>query len=165
MDYSREARIRYREVQPARHLQIILWLGVITMGVGLYFTATEPEVPRFAPWVLLLGLIAMFASALVFGRFDILLDDRHLSFGFVWPRPVVDLQDIVSAGPERITLWRYGGIGIRIGARAVCYNTRFGEGVRIRVKGRRRDWVFSCSEPQRLISLLNDDIRKHGSDL
>ena len=100
---------------------------------------------------------------LIFRRLDITLDDENLSFGFWRFRPVVPVQGIVSAEPERITFRKYGGIGIRTCAGAVCYNTRFGDGVRIKVKGRKRDWVFSCNDVPRMVSLLNEEISKRGA--
>jgi hypothetical protein len=126
------------------------------------------EVQAQAWWIHLTFLVVvliMVLSWLIFRRLEIGLDDENLSFGFWRFRPVVPMQSIISCEPERITFRKYGGIGIRMGAGAVCYNTRFGDGVRIKVKGRKRDWVFSCDDVPRMIELLNEEIVKHSATL
>jgi hypothetical protein len=163
MDYSREARIRFREVQQmAWWVRLAFWAGIVATAVGLYAVVFIPGAPPDVKWTVLAVLVILVILWLVFRRLEIVLDDQNLSFGFWLFRPVVPLKSIVSCEPQKITLWKYGGIGIRVAARAVCYNTCFGDGVRIRVEGRRKDWVFSCDDAPRLIALLNEEIAKRG---
>ena len=160
MDYLREARIRYREVQSiGRMFQLILWgIPLLIVAVVAYTTRGEPGGTSDALTGLLPVVMILVPVWLIFRRLDITLDDENLAFGFWRFRPVVPLQSIVSAEPEKITFRKYGGIDIRWVAGAVCYTTRFGEGVRIKVEGRKRDWVFSCNDAPRLIGLLNEVI-------
>jgi len=164
MDYLREARIRFREVQPlAPWLQAVFLIGAIGMAAAVYPAMHDPKLVGPAKALPLVGPAALVVCWLWLRQMEIVLDDQNLSFGFWLFRPSVPLKNIVSCELEKITLWKYGGIGIRVAAGAVCYNTRFGDGVRIRVEGRRRDWVFSCDDTPRLLALLNEDIARRGT--
>lgn len=163
MDYSHEARIRFREAQEFVGWARLSMVGaVVSVGVGAFVVLYAPGTPESVKVFMLIALLMVVFAVLEFRRLEIVVDDENLRFGFRLVHPVVPLKSILSCEPEKITLWKYGGIGIRVAAGAVCYNTRFGDGVRIRVEGRRRDWVFSCDDSARLLALLNDSISKHG---
>lgn len=166
MDYSRQARLRYHEVQfMPRWADLLFGTAIVILASAGYLGREDLSREPGGYAGLLLAVTAVAAVWLIFRRLEIALDDENLSFGFWRFRPVVPLQDIASAQPEKITFLKYGGIGIRWGPGAVCYNTRFGEGVRIRVKGRKRDWVFSCDDAPRLLALLDDAISRRGHRL
>ena len=162
MDYAREARVRFREVQHMPGwLRLVMWGSAVAMAAGVYFAGLDPKTPDAAKVVLCVALAGVVVTCVALDRMEIVLDDQNLSFGFWVFRAVVPVDRIVSCEPEKITFWR-GGIGIHWTGRAVSYSARYGDGVRIRAKGRKKDWVFSCNDAPRLIALLKEEMAKHG---
>jgi hypothetical protein len=150
---------QYEETQ-----DMILWvravfiIAVVAIAVSCYYMFRDPTVPRVMPWGFVVLTALMFWSYWTFTRLTIRVGGGKLEFGFGPFRPKVNLEDIEWIAAEPITFRRYGGIGIRVGAGAVCYNTRFGNGVRIGVRGRRRDWAFTTKNPQEVARALGKDL-------
>jgi len=160
MEYLREARIRFREVQPmASWLQAMLIIAAVVMAAAIYPEMHDPKLVGPAKALPLLGPALLVVCWLWLRQMEIALDDQNLSFGFGIFHPVVPIENIISCQPENITMLRHG-IGIHYARGVVCYNARLGPGVRIRVKGRKRDYVFSCNDAPRLISLINEEISR-----
>jgi hypothetical protein len=50
---------------------------------------------------------------------------------------------------------KYWGIGVRLGMDGtICYNSRFGKGVRIKIRDKRKDYVLTSNNPQALCQAL-----------
>jgi len=161
VDYAREARVRFREVQHMPGwLRLVMWGSAVAMAAGVYFAGLDPKTPDAAKVALFVALAGVVFTCVALDRMEIVLDDQNLSFGFWLFRAVAPVNRIVSCEPEKITFWR-GGIGIHFTAGAVSYSARYGDGVRIRVEGRRKEWVFSCDDAPRLIALLKEEMGKH----
>jgi len=124
--------------------------------VGVWITPGAPWAVR----ILLLILTPVFTwMFFTFRTLTIEVTDGALRFGFGPFRRRLRLEDIAGCEREDITFRRYGGIGLRYGAGAVCYNTRFGRGLRLHVRGRRRDYVLSTDRPEELAGVLGHPLK------
>jgi len=106
--------------------------------------------------------VAMAWMAWLFRKLTITIGGGILGIDYGPAHPRIKLENIEWIAREPITLGRYGGIGIRMGAGAVCYNTRFGEGVRIHVRDRKQDVVFTTDNPDRVALALGQQLRTGG---
>ena len=131
---------------------VIAMIGII---LGLVLSPQDPKTPFWVmPFLVLVGfaLIFMFAN---FWRLEIKVQGRFLEFGFGIFKKKIPLSDIVSCEESEVSFGRYWGIGIRLGMDGtICYNTRFGKGVRIKIKDKRKDYVLTSDNPQALCQAL-----------
>lgn len=152
--------VEYRETQSAAWWVLgALAVGALGMSVAAVWLWLDPSAPTWMRVLFTVLAPAMIGAFLVFRRLDIVVADQRLSFGFGPFRPSVALDEIGGIAREPITLARYGGVGIRFGQGAVCYNTRFGEGLRIKVRGRSRDYVLTTDHPEELSAVLGHPLR------
>ncbi|HEX9912846.1 MAG TPA: hypothetical protein VGB01_06340 [candidate division Zixibacteria bacterium] len=135
-----------------KYLFLLIFGGII---LGVILSPQDPETPFWvAPFLILLGILFFFIF-INFRILEIKVQGRFLEFGFGIIKKKILRSDIVSCEKSSITFWRYGGIGIRLGMDGtVCYNTRFGKGVRIKVKNKKRDYVLTSDNPQALCQAL-----------
>src|SRR3990170_3910056 len=90
-----------------------------------------------------------------FRSLEIKVQGRFLEFGFGIFRKKIPLSDIVSCEESQVSFGRYWGIGIRVGTDGtICYNSRFGKGVRIKIKDKRKDYVLTSDNPQALCQAI-----------
>ncbi|MDP2960305.1 MAG: hypothetical protein Q8N71_02670, partial [candidate division Zixibacteria bacterium] len=106
------------------------------------------------PFLILMGFLFLFIY-INFRRLEIKVQGRFLEFGFGIFRKKIPLADIISCEESSVSFGKYWGIGIRLGSDGtICYNTRFGKGVRIKIKDKRRDYVLTSDNPQALCQAL-----------
>jgi hypothetical protein len=138
-----------------RYLFILIFAGII---LGIILSPQDPETPFWVTPFLILLVILFFFIFINFRILEIKVQGRFLEFRFGIIKKKILLSDIISCEESTITLWKYGGIGIRLGMDGtVCYNTRFGKGVRIKVKNKKRDYVLTSDNPQALCQALKED--------
>lgn len=135
-----------------RYLIILIFVGFI---LGLSLTFSDPQTPSWVkPFITLFVLFFLFIF-INFRQLQIKVEGRFLEFGFGIFRKKIPLSEIISCEESSITFKRYLGIGIRFGLDGtVCYNTRFGKGVRIKVSNKKRDYVLTSDNPQALCQAL-----------
>jgi hypothetical protein len=152
--------VDYRETQSALWWVLLaLIIGAVGMSAAAVWLWLDPTTPVWMRILFTVLAPGMIWALLVFRRLDILVADGQLTFGFGPFRPSVAVDEIEGVSREPITLTRYGGVGIRFGQGAVCYNTRFGEGLRIRVRGRSRDYVLTTDYPEELARALGQPLK------
>lgn len=136
----------------AKSVFILAMAGII---LGLVLSPRDPNTPFWVtPFLALIGIILVFMF-MNFRSLEIKIDGRFLEFGFGFFRKRIPLADIVSCEESPVSFTRYWGIGIRLGMDGtICYNSRFGKGVRIKVKDKRKDYVLTSNDPQALCQAL-----------
>jgi len=131
---------------------VVAMIGII---LGLILSPRDPKSPFWVtPFLVLAGLafIFMFSN---FRSLQIKVQGRLLEFGFGIFKKRIQISDILSCEETQVSFGRYWGIGIRLGMDGtICYNTRFGKGVRIKIKGKRKDYVLTSDNPQGLCQAL-----------
>ena len=146
----------YKETQDlvwwVKHLFLI---GIGGILLGLIFSPRDPETTFWiTPLLIFIGLLIIFMYV-NFHSLEIKVQGRFLEFGFGIFKKGFLLSEIASCEETRITFSRYGGIGIRWGSDGtVCYNTRFGKGVRIKIIGKKKEYVLTSNNPQALCKAL-----------
>jgi hypothetical protein len=154
-----EEMANYAEAQPAAWwVRLSLIIGALIMIAAALVLWAEPAAPLWMRVMFTVLAPVMVWLALAFKGLDIVVADGKLVFGWGPFRPSVALADIEEVSREPITFARYGGVGIRLGQGAVCYNARFGEGLRIKVAGRKRDYVFTTDHPEEVAAALGHPI-------
>ncbi|MDP3024857.1 MAG: hypothetical protein Q8O10_04920 [candidate division Zixibacteria bacterium] len=135
-----------------RYLIILVFVGFI---LGLSFTFSDPKTPSWvSPFITILVLFFLLIF-INFRTLEIKVDGRFLEFGFGIFRKKIALSDIIFCEESKVTFGKYGGIGIRWGfGGTICYNTRFGKGVRIKIKDKRKDYVLTSDNPQALCQAI-----------
>ncbi len=130
-------------------------LGMIGIVLGLILSPRDPKTPFWlTPFLILIGLALVFMFA-NFRSLEIKVQGRFLEFGFGIFRKKIPLSDIVSCEETQVSFVRCSGIGIRLGMDGtICYNSRFGKGVRIKIRNKRRDYVLTSDNPQALCRAL-----------
>ncbi len=118
----------------------VKYLFIIGIGgilLGLVLSPKDPETPLWlTPLLIVIGLLLIFMYV-NFRSLEIRVQGRFLEFGFGIFKKRFLLADIISCEKTEITFIKYSGIGIRRGLDGtICYNTRFGKGVRIKTKGK-----------------------------
>jgi hypothetical protein len=149
---------QYEETQDLTWwVRVSMLVAPLGTAVATYGMFKVPGAPPAMAWgfAVLTALLAWLSWALL--RFTIRIGDGRLRFGFGPLAATVQIEDIEWIALERIT-WRQGGVGVHLSGGVVCYSARFGPGVRIHVRGRRRDWVFSADDPQRIAFALGKEL-------
>jgi hypothetical protein len=140
--------------------QFLIVDSLLLLVGGLIACWVIPGAPWVARILLLVLTPIMLLVFLAFRSLTIEVKEDVLRFGFGPFRARIPLADIEGCEREDITFRRYGGIGLHHGIGAVCYNTRFGPGLRIRVRGRRRvDYVLGTDRPEELARALGHPLK------
>ena len=136
-------------------VKFVFILAMIGIILGLILSPKDPNTPFWVtPFLILIGLVLLFMFA-NFRSLKIRVQGRFLEFGFGIFKKKISLSDIVSCEESQVSFVRYWGIGIRLGMDGtICYNTRFGKGVRIKIKDKRKDYVLTSDNPQALCKAL-----------
>lgn len=131
---------------------VVAMFGII---LGLILSPRDPNTPFWVtPFLILIGLALIFFFY-NFWSLQIKVQGRLLEFGFGIFKKRIQLSDIVSCEETQVSFGRYWGIGIRLGMDGtICYNTRFGKGVRIKIKDKRKDYVLTSDNPLALCRAL-----------
>ena len=109
---------------------------------------------------IILGLAAAVDLVLFwcFRQLTILADDVSLNFGFGFMKKRFFWHNLKSAQAEDFDLKNYLGYGIRVGRdKSIAFAAQGGRGVRLKTIG--KDYFFSCSNPEKLASLINEKIK------
>jgi len=135
-----------------KYLFILAFAGII---LSLFLSSSDPKTPFWViPFLILVGLFILFMF-INFRSLEIKVQGSFLEFGFGIFRKKISLEDIISCEESSVSFRRYWGIGIRMGSDGtICYNTRFGKGVRIKIRDKRRDYVLTSDNPQALCQAL-----------
>ena len=148
----------YQEEQ--KSFIIIIAVGVFTFFVLPFDISKILANPTNPFWVLILLIVleVFFIFAFVnFYKLKIEINDEYLEFGFGLIKTRFQRQDIISCEPYRLRFGNYLGIGIRIGFnRTIAFNTRFGKGVRIQIKDKKRAYVLTSNDPRALCEALRN---------
>lgn len=92
-----------------------------------------------------------------FSELTILADNKTLSFGFGFMKKKFFWHDLKSAQAEDFNLKNYSGYGIRFGKdKSIAFAAQGGRGVRLKTTG--KDYFFSCTEPEKLAILINENL-------
>lgn len=136
-------------------VKFVFILAMIGIILGVVLSPQDPKTPFWVtPFLILVGLVLIFMFA-NFRRLEIKIQGRFLEFGFGIFKKKILLSDIVSCEESEVSFAKYWGIGIRLGMDGtICYNTRFGKGVRIKIKDKRKDYVLTSDNPQALCQAL-----------
>jgi hypothetical protein len=90
-----------------------------------------------------------------FYKLKITITNEYFDFRFGLIGNKIRIKDIQQCEVVDITFKNYLGAGIRYGFDGtLAYNTRFGKAVRLKVKDRKRDYVITTNEPERICRLL-----------
>jgi hypothetical protein len=141
-------------------VKFIFALALTGIILGLILSPRDPKTPFWVtPFLILIGLFLVFMFV-NFRNLKIRVQGRFLEFGFGIFRKKIPLSDIVSCEESQVSFGRYWGIGIRLGTDGtICYNTRFGKGVRIKTKEKRKDYVLTSNNPQGLCQAMKAQSR------
>lgn len=144
--------IRYREDLVFHPILFCLLLVPILIIAVLDYQIPKTETANITLIVVEAFLIFILAN---FYKLKIRITDEALEFGFGIFRKKIPRTKIVSCKPFDIKFGQYLGLGIRLGwNRTVLYNTRFGKAVRIKVRGRKMDYVITSNNPKRFCAVL-----------
>lgn len=132
-------------------VRYILILSLAVIILGLVLSPSDSGRPIWVkPFLVLVGL-SLFFMFVNFRCLEIKVQGRFLEFGFGIFKKKFLITDISSCEETRVAFTEYLGVGIRRGLDGTtCYNTRFGKGVRIKVKSKKRDYVLTSDNPQAL---------------
>jgi hypothetical protein len=141
-------------------VKFVFILALIGIILGMVLSPQDPNTPFWVtPFLIIIGLVLIFMFA-NFRRLEIRVQEQFLEFGFGIFKKKIPLSDIVSCEESQVSFGRYWGIGIRLGMDGtICYNTRFGKGVRIKIKDKRKDYVLTSDNPQALCQALKAQSR------
>jgi hypothetical protein len=141
-------------------VKFVFILALIGIILGMVLSPQDPNTPFWVtPFLIIIGLVLIFMFA-NFRRLEIRVQGQFLEFGFGIFKKKIPLSDIVSCEESQVSFGRYWGIGIRLGMDGtICYNTRFGKGVRIKIKDKRKDYVLTSDNPQALCQALKAQSR------
>jgi hypothetical protein len=134
-------------------VKYLFLIGIGGILLGLVLSPKDPETPFWlTPLLILIGLLLIFMYV-NFRSLEVKVQGRSLEFGFGIFKKRFSLSDIISCEETTITFGEFLGIGIRRGFDGtICYNTRFGKGVRIKTKG--KVYVLTSNNPQALCEAL-----------
>lgn len=129
-----------------------LFLAIITIPLAIAGRAMWIEQPATLWWMVIPGL-AVFA--LVFGNLHIVAEADGLLIRYfpLWHRRI-PWSDVEDAQAERYRPWRFGGWGIRYSRHAIAFSVITKQAIRLTVRGRRLQVVFSTKQPDDWIEAL-----------
>ncbi|MFQ6119789.1 MAG: hypothetical protein ACE5KE_07870 [Methanosarcinales archaeon] len=135
-------------------IRILIYISLIFPIIGIYFAYRDPKSPFWLiPFLIVLEIFLIFIF-LNFNKLVIRVHDVFLEFGFGIFKKKFRLMDIISCEPVELKFSNYLGIGIRFGLDGtIAYNTRFGKGIKIRVKNKKRGYVLTTDNPYRVWSV------------
>ncbi len=130
-------------------------VAAFSMGLG-----NIREAPPGLMAVLSVLVVVLF---LTFRVMEIWITDTMLIVGFGYLKHRVALSNIETVIAMRPPWWRYGGLGIRFGLDfSVAYLQNYGRGVRV-IPWRGRVLYFSTANPDAVVNILRDRVKKLGS--
>ncbi len=149
---TRELRmVRYKEKQLCKWA--FLFQMIIVFIIYAHITFSSPY------WVsrLFLPILEVFFTIFFvnFLYLRIKIDCKYLVFGFGVIRNKIFLDDIISCEETEIKFSNYLGYGIRLGRDgSIAYNIRSGKGIRLKIKGKKREYVVSTDNAGKICEIL-----------
>lgn len=139
-------------------MPIIFAVGVVTiiaLPLGVYSTFVDPTAPFWTP-VLLIAMEGVFIFVFInFYKLRIKVENGFLEFSFGIIKKRFKVEDVISCEPYQLKFGNYLGMGIRFGRDGtIAYNTRFGRGVKIQVRNKKRAYVLTTNDPGALCEAL-----------
>jgi hypothetical protein len=140
------------------------WLALGLIAVFGFVTAVlVVDLLKQKPRLSLIGITCIFifiSAYLNFRRLLFEVTNNRVRFRFGLIKKEFLRADITSCEPYELTFRNYLGWGIRYGLLdgTVAYNTRFGRGVKMVVAGRKRPYVVSVDDPERVCDLLRPKV-------
>lgn len=147
------SNIKYEEKQT---FKIYFWIiGII--GLVLLAAIHISDIPK-PHWVSSI-LFPIMEAAIVFVMLNfslmIRIDDRYFTFGFGIIRKKIKLDNIVSCTKTKLKFSNYLGYGIRYGRDGtIAYNTRSGNGIRVKIKDKKRDYILSTNNADNICQII-----------
>jgi len=148
------------EIIYAETIRYGIWLPLMILLLIAIFTGVAViAIVKGGPRLILIVTVVVTASLILvylnFRRLFFEITKDHVRFGFGLVKKEFRRSDITSCEPYELTFKNYLGYGIRYGRDGtVAYNTRNGNGVKMVVDGRKRPYVISVDDPERVCELL-----------
>ena len=149
---KRELRmVRYEEKQLCKWA--LLFLIIIVFIIYAHITFSNPY------WVshLFFPILEVFFT-IIFVNFlylRIKIDGKYLVFGFGMIRNKILLDKIISCEETEIKFSNHLGYGIRLGRDgSIAYIIRSGKGIRLKIKGKKREYVVSTDNADKICEIL-----------
>ncbi len=148
--------MKYQEEQKFNSVVISLFLiFIIAIPFGFYSVQLSPKTPSWVPPFLAILEMSLIFILFNFYKLKISITNECLEFGFGFFKKRTKLEDVVSCEPTNIRFGQYLGMGIRFGLDGtIAYNTRFGKAVKIKIRNKKRPYVLTSDDPQRLCKAL-----------
>ena len=143
--------VQYEEKQLCKWA--LLFPMIIVFIIYAHITFSSPY------WVshLFLPILEVFFTIIFVNFFylRIKIDGKYLVFGFGVIRNKIPLDDIISCEETEIKFSNYLGYGIRVGRDgSIAYNIRSGKGIRLKIKGKKREYVVSTDNAGKICEIL-----------
>jgi hypothetical protein len=151
----------YREERKLGWAYLLLVGVVVTVvvcGVALVAYVKEKGMAGPVDWLVAASMVLPIVMVLwafwACREYRVQLDDWWLRFGFRGWSATLPVEELVSARSQESSLWRTGGLGCRYDLRGrVVYMAGSGPAVEVTTRRGRR-YLFSCSDPERLLGEL-----------
>jgi len=83
------------------------------------------------------------------------IDGNYLVFGFGVIKNKILFEDIISCEETEIKFSNYLGYGIRLGRDcSIVYNIRSGNGIKLKIKDKKREYIISTDNPDKICEIL-----------
>ena len=108
-------------------------------------------------WIIALILLIPALAVVASGRFVVTIGGDHVVVSgrlFGWPRLVLPLDTITMASTRSVSLWEYGGIGLRYGPRGTGVITRGGEAL-VLERSDGNDVAITCDDAATAAATIN----------
>ncbi len=147
-----QAQIMEERIWLASSPWVWLFLVVITIPLAIAGSAMWIEQPATLWWMIIPGF-AVFA--LVCGNLRVVTEADGLLIRYfpLWHRRI-PWSDIEDAQAERYRPWHFGGWGVRFSQRAIAFSVITKQAIRLTVRGRRLQVVFSTQRPDDWLEAL-----------
>ncbi|MFH1591041.1 MAG: DUF3093 family protein [archaeon] len=154
--------VLYSERQPFTILvMIMITVIIVVLSTSLLVERgvddTESNLTLAVMSIMFVGIL------LVFRELRIELTETELWFGFWKFGKRVPLDSVEECSMHPIKWGNYMGMGIRRGwDGSWCYNTRFGQAIRVKIKDKKSFYVVTVDKPEKLVSLVNERIKRRA---
>lgn len=105
-----------------------------------------------------LGVVVFVLIIVAFGRLTFSISKNYeMVFGYSVFRKRFPISSIVSCEPYTITFANYYGYGVRGGRDGTtAYITRNGPGIKLDIKGKKRPYVVSVDDPEKICKIIKE---------
>lgn len=151
-----EEKVLYREVVYYRAWTYAALLALIALYLVVGVPAARKGMKGTAV-IFALVAVALILLFVNFWRLEFVITERTVGFGFGLIKKRFPRSSITSCEPCELRFSNYLGYGIRRGLDGTtAYNTRNGPGVKLTIEERRRPYVVSVCDPERVCRILTE---------